>query len=79
MTVTIYSQPDCYPCKATYKKADQVGLDYSVVDIREDHDARDYVIGLGHLSTPVVVVSHEDGSQTSWAGYIPHKIEALVS
>jgi len=71
--ITVYSQPNCYPCKATYRKADDLGLNYTVVDISEDHEARDYVIGLGHVSTPVVVVGDE-----SWAGYKPDRLQALV-
>ena len=32
MTITIYSQPSCVQCTATYKALDKLGLDYDVVD-----------------------------------------------
>ena len=30
MTITIYSQPSCVQCPATYKALDKLGLDYEV-------------------------------------------------
>lgn len=73
MTLTIYSKPGCVQCNATYRKADQLGLDYTVVDISEDTEARDYVLGLGFQSAPVVVAGDQ-----SWSGYVPHRLQALV-
>lgn len=70
--MTIYSQANCYPCKATYRKADQLGIDYTVIDITEDHDARAYVMGLGYQQTPVVVAGDQH-----WSGYKPDYLTAL--
>jgi glutaredoxin-like protein NrdH len=52
---------------------DKAGLQYEVVDITEDADARDYVMSLGHLQAPVVVA---DGNH--WSGYRPDQIKALA-
>lgn len=71
--VTIYSKPGCVQCNATYRKADQLGIDYTVVDISEDHEAREYVLGLGYQSAPVVVAG-----DAHWSGYVPAKLQALV-
>ena len=57
----------------TKKQFDKQGISYEVIDISEDHDARDYIIGLGHLEAPVVVVGNQ-----SWSGYRPHLIQALA-
>jgi glutaredoxin-like protein NrdH len=72
-SLTIYSQPNCVQCKATYKKADALGLSYTTVDVSEDHDARQFVLSLGYQQAPVVIAGDQ-----SWSGYVPHKLEALV-
>lgn len=76
MTITVYGQPNCYPCKGTYRALDKAGVPYDVVDISEDHDAREYVMGLGHKSTPVVVVN---GGDQHWSGHQPSKLATLLS
>ena len=72
MTITVYSKPSCVQCTATYRALDKAGYDYTVVDITEDADARDYVMSLGHLQAPVVM----DGGE-HWSGYRPDRIKAL--
>lgn len=73
MTITVYSKPACPQCTATYRKLDDLGHEYQVVDISQDGSARDYVMSLGHLQAPVVVASDE-----SWSGYRPDRIAALA-
>ncbi|KSW30144.1 MULTISPECIES: glutaredoxin-like protein NrdH [Cellulomonas] len=73
MTITVYSKPACVQCTATYRALDKLGHDYTVVDISEDADARDYVMSLGHLQAPVVVAGGEN-----WSGYRPDRIKALA-
>ncbi|HWJ86157.1 glutaredoxin-like protein NrdH [Cellulomonas edaphi] len=73
MTITVYSKPACVQCNATYRALDKLGADYTVVDISEDADARDYVMSLGHLQAPVVIVDGEH-----WSGYRPDRIGALA-
>lgn len=73
MTVTVYSRPNCMPCKATYRELDKYGVPYEVVDTSEDHDAREYVMGLGYQQSPVVVVGDQH-----WSGYSPDKIKAVA-
>ncbi|MBO3090110.1 glutaredoxin-like protein NrdH [Cellulomonas dongxiuzhuiae] len=73
MTITVYSKPACVQCTATYRALDKLGHDYTVVDISQDADARDYVMSLGHLQAPVVVVGAEN-----WSGYRPDRIKALA-
>ena len=73
MTITVYSKPACVQCTATYRALDKLDTDYTVVDISEDADARDYVMSLGHLQAPVVIVDGEH-----WSGYRPDRIKALA-
>ncbi len=72
MSITVYSKPACVQCNATYRALDKLGAEYTVVDISEDADARDYVMSLGHLQAPVVIVDGEH-----WSGYRPDRIKAL--
>ncbi|UZN03847.1 glutaredoxin-like protein NrdH [Cellulomonas sp. S1-8] len=73
MTITVYSKPACVQCTATYRALDKLGHDYTVVDISQDADARDYVMSLGHLQAPVVVAGGEN-----WSGYRPDRIKTLA-
>ncbi len=72
-TITVYTKPACVQCNATYRALDKAGLDYEVVDITTDNDARDYVMSLGHLQAPVVVAGEQN-----WAGFRPDRIKSLT-
>lgn len=73
MTITIYSQPSCVQCTATYKALDKLGLDYDVVDLSTDADALDQVKALGYQQAPVVMVDEEH-----WSGFRPDLIKATA-
>ncbi|MFD7012230.1 glutaredoxin-like protein NrdH [Rhodococcus jostii] len=74
MTITVYSKSACVQCTATCRALDKVGLDYMIVDLTEDENARDYVMGLGYLQAPVVVAGDDH-----WAGFRPDHIKALTA
>jgi len=75
MAITIYTKPNCVQCNATYRALDSAGLEYAVVDITEDPQARDYVMALGYLQAPVVVVDDAD----HWSGFRPDRIKTLAA
>jgi glutaredoxin-like protein NrdH len=70
--ITVYTKPACVQCTAAYKALDKEGIDYRVVDITLDSEARDYVMALGYLQAPVVVAGDHH-----WSGYRPDRLEAL--
>ena len=72
MTVTVYTKPACVQCNATYKALDKLGVEYDIVDISLDAEARDYVMALGYLQAPVVVAGDDH-----WSGFRPDRIKAL--
>ncbi|GED98326.1 redoxin NrdH [Gordonia crocea] len=74
MAITVYTKPACVQCNATYKALDKAGVEYQVVDISEDSEARDYVMALGYLQAPVVVAGDEH-----WSGFRPDRIKALAA
>lgn len=71
---TVYSKPGCPQCTATCRALDKAGVTYELVDLTEDADARDYVMSLGHLQAPVVVID----ADTHWSGYRPDRIAAAA-
>ncbi|AUN41488.1 glutaredoxin-like protein NrdH [Tsukamurella tyrosinosolvens] len=72
--ITVYTKPACVQCNATYKALDKAGLEYRVVDITEDPEARDYVMALGYLQAPVVVAG-----DAHWSGFRPDRVKALAA
>ena len=75
MTITVYTKPACVQCTATFRALDNAGVDYTKVDISEDADARDYVMSLGYLQAPVIVVD----AHTHFSGYRPDRLGALAA
>lgn len=72
MTITVYSKPACVQCVATYRALDNLGVDYTVIDLSQDSDALERVSALGYRQVPVVMAGGDH-----WAGFRPDKISAL--
>lgn len=73
LPVTVYTQPNCLPCKRVIKKLEQSNIEFDVVDITENERAYEFVKGLGAKSTPVVV-----GLGRAILGYEPTLLRDLV-
>ncbi|GAB3134417.1 redoxin NrdH [Tsukamurella serpentis] len=71
--VIVYTKPACVQCTATHRALDKAGVEYTSVDIMADEEAREYVLALGHLQAPVVVIDGVD----HWSGFRPDRIKAL--
>ena len=74
MSITVYTKPACVQCNATKKALDRAGLEYDLVDISADEEARDYVMALGYVQAPVVEANGEH-----WSGFRPDRIKSLAS
>ena len=72
--ITVYSKPSCVQCTATYRKLDENGMHYTLVDVSEDEAALERIKELGYLQAPVVVAPNGH-----WSGYRPDKIDEVVS
>jgi glutaredoxin-like protein NrdH len=71
--VTIYTNPQCQPCRFTKKRLDDRGIEYRVVDLSEDPEALKYVTEeLGHREAPVVVANG-----LHWSGLRVDLIDAI--
>jgi len=71
--VTVYSEPSCVQCNATYRALDSAGITYNAVDVSANDDALAYVKSLGYVQAPVVVAGAEH-----WSGFRPDKIADIV-
>lgn len=72
--ITVYTQPDCRPCKRVISKFGQASVPIKIVDISRDQDAREYVTGdLGAKSTPVV-----EGDDEVIVGYQPELVRRMI-
>lgn len=74
MSITVYSKPRCPQCTATYRAMDKLGISYETVDITEDAEALEFILGLGHKQAPVVVTETDN-----WSGFRPDSIKALAA
>lgn len=77
MTVTIFGKPACGECNKTKSDLNKLGINYSVVDLTQDDNARENFMAMGYMSAPIVEVDKGDGSVDRWAGYIPELIKEL--
>lgn len=75
MTITVYTKPACVQCTATFRALEKAGIAFETVDLSVDRDALDYVMALGYLQAPVVIVGDDD----HWAGYRPERIRTLAA
>lgn len=73
MPVIVYTKPACVQCNATYRALDKAGIEYAVIDITENAQAREHVMSLGYLQAPVVIAGDDH-----WAGFRPDRIKTLV-
>lgn len=73
LSITVYSQPGCYPCKGTIRTLTNAGVDHTVVDISVDTEAYQAVQAMGYQQTPVVVAGDQH-----WSGHSPTRLAALL-
>lgn len=74
-TLTVYSKAKCPQCSATKRYLDKRGIGYRTVDITEDDEAREFVMGLGYTAAPVIVT----GSGDHWAGFRPDRLKQATT
>lgn len=72
--VTVFSKPACVQCTATYKALNRKGIEYNTVDVTQDTEAYERLMGMGVKAMPFVEVEGGD----SWSGFKPEKINALA-
>jgi len=75
MTLTVYSQPNCQPCKATKRWLDRRGITYQEVDVTTSPKDAEAIRALGFKEAPVVIVSSGDPElDLMWSGFDPNNL-----
>jgi len=75
MTLTVYTQPSCQPCKATKRWLDKRGIIYQEVDVTTSPDDAEAIRALGFKEAPVVIVSSGDPElDLMWSGFDPNNL-----
>ena len=78
-TITIYSRPDCQPCKAVKRWWDRKGVTYQEVDVEASPADRAAIKELGYDGVPVVVVSNGDPeTDIHWQGLVLANLETYT-
>jgi glutaredoxin-like protein NrdH len=72
VTVTVYTRPDCYLCRATKIYLAQHQIPYTELDVSKDRAAAAAVVGLGYTALPVVTAGDEH-----WSGFRVNRLLAL--
>ncbi|BBC44185.1 glutaredoxin domain-containing protein [Paraburkholderia bengalensis] len=73
--ITIYTQPGCRPCHRIQQFLDDAGVEYDVVDLTRNAEAKTYVQDvLKASSVPVIVTDHFEPI----IGYQPDKVDELI-
>lgn len=57
---------------------DEKGVKYTARDVTVDEEAEAEAKTYGYMQTPIVVVDFSDGSQETWSGFDPGRIDALA-
>ena len=74
-TITVYTKPNCQPCKATKRWLDNRGIEYSSVDVTTSPADLEAIKALGYEGVPVTVVSNDDPeTDLHWHGFHPDNL-----
>jgi glutaredoxin-like protein NrdH len=73
--VTVFSQPNCQPCKATKRWLDKNDITYREVDVTTSPVDAEAIRALGFKEAPVVIVSTGDPeTDLMWSGFHPDNL-----
>lgn len=71
-SITVYTQPNCQPCKATKRWLDKRGIVYNTIDLTESPADMEAVLALGYKAAPVTIVAgRSPDMDLHWQGFIP--------
>lgn len=74
--ITVYTKNNCFPCKMTKRKLQQLGVNYHEINVDEDLNGLEYLMEHGFRSLPVVF---RDDAVIVTGGYAPNILEKCAS
>jgi len=69
--ITVYTKPNCQPCRATKRWLDNRSVDYQTVDVTTSPADLAAIKSLGYEGVPVVIVSNGDAETDLHLAWIP--------
>ena len=79
MSITVYTKPNCQPCRRTKLLIDRAGVAYEEVDITQDPKVFEAIRELGYAQAPVVVVRPEGRDEDiHWSGLRADMIDQFI-
>ena len=79
MTVEVYSNPGCRPCKESKNLLAANGVPFTEIDIATGDGALDLVQSLGFRAAPVVILRDTTNAiKDAWSGFNYEKLAALA-
>lgn len=79
-TITIYSRPDCQPCKRIKAWWERKGIEYQEVNVEESPADLAALKSLGYAQVPVTVVSNGDPeTDIHWQGLVLANLEKYTN
>lgn len=79
MNVTVLSQPNCQPCRATTRWLTKRGVEHTVIDLTESPEDAAAARALGYQQTPVVLINYSAGNDVHFSGYRPDLLAEHVT
>ena len=76
VTVNVYSKKPCVQCDQTKRHLTKREIPFTEQPLEGDN--LDAAIELGFGSAPVVFVAYPDGTEHSWCGYRPDRIDEIL-
>ena len=78
-SVTVYGKTVCVQCDMTVRVLDKEGVGFTYINMEHDKEAFEYVTKtLGYRQAPAVVARFPDGSEQTWSGFRPDKIQGYA-
>ena len=77
--ITVYSKPNCQPCRATKRWLDKRDIPYTEVDITTSPADLEAITALGFQEAPVVIVSTGDPeTDIMWSGLVVDNLNKYI-
>jgi len=76
VTVNVYTKSACVQCVQTQRHLKSRNIPFNTEPLEGDN--LDAAIELGFGSAPVVFVAYPDGTERSWSGYRPDRIDEIL-
>lgn len=74
--ITVYTKTNCFPCKMTKRKLQELGVNYKEINVDEDLNALEYLMECGLRSLPVVF---KDDELLISGRFAPNLLETCVA